>query len=294
MIARTNNIYYNILVEKKFNLGHIKLLSIDLDGTLLTKFKKITKKDLQALKLFSDLGGHIFINTGKSLVSSLRYIDRISNYINKKLHLYSCLNGNIVFDNIKQKIIHSSLINKSTCSEIYYVCTKNKLGFYPYVQKNEDIRKKANFFAIAFKKYIAHLKYDKLKKFDPIEAYKVNVFKIWKQIKSKETIKELNDINGIQVLETHPKMFEIVKNGSNKASSLKIASELLKIKPDEIAAIGDSANDVPMFEFAGESYLVKEKFSWLKSVVNISFNAKKNGVSKVIYDYILKSNNNLE
>ena len=52
-----------------------KIFFFDLDGTLLTKEKKISPKTMEALKAFTDAGNHFCINTGRAIDSARSVYD---------------------------------------------------------------------------------------------------------------------------------------------------------------------------------------------------------------------------
>ena len=71
-----------------------KIISIDLDGTLLTPFfHTITCKDLMQIGKYSNYGGKIFINTGRSVHSTLRYLKLIEKTTKNFPSFVSCYNG---------------------------------------------------------------------------------------------------------------------------------------------------------------------------------------------------------
>lgn len=64
----------------------------------------------------------------------------------------------------------------------------------------------------------------------------------------------------------HADSFDVTPNGIDKKSSLLKVQALLKLKQEEIAAVGNGMNDYPMFEAAGFSIAIGEHES---SVANI-------------------------
>jgi Cof subfamily protein (haloacid dehalogenase superfamily) len=57
---------------------HYKLLVIDIDGTLINKYGEISTDNREALSLAQDSGMQVSLSTGRSLKSSLRFIDQLS------------------------------------------------------------------------------------------------------------------------------------------------------------------------------------------------------------------------
>lgn len=65
-------------------------------------------------------------------------------------------------------------------------------------------------------------------------------------------------INDVIVYE-HPDCFDITPNGITKKSGIARLANILKVRPEEMIAVGDGINDYPMFEFAGMSLGIRVK-----------------------------------
>lgn len=61
------------------------------------------------------------------------------------------------------------------------------------------------------------------------------------------------DSGGIYVAQTFPTFLEIMAEGVSKGEGLKIAMEKLDLCAEEVIALGDEENDLPMFSVAGFS-----------------------------------------
>lgn len=70
---------------------------------------------------------------------------------------------------------------------------------------------------------------------------------------------------GVHFLETGY-LTHIIDSNADKGKALGVAAEILGIKTDEIAAIGDSHNDVALFLVAGAGYAVNDADARLKAV----------------------------
>lgn len=250
-----------------------KLLAIDLDGTLLTRNKKITKEDMAALKAYANLGGEIFISTGKCLASTLKYVKKIEHGIGQKLNYCASLGGTIVYDLRNNKILESSLIESDTCKEIYDICRKLNMTFVPYIEER-DGNKKTFIYRYA--------------KFKPMRAFKINAFvSILGFFNMKKLLKELLKVKGVEILTTQYFFYEIVKVGSNKGTALEYIANKLDLDLSSIASIGDSHNDLPMFKVAGTSFLVRDKDSHFKKFIDVLVDVKKSRIAHIINEYVL-------
>ncbi len=274
-----------------------KLFAIDLDGTLLSKNKKIKKENLIALKKYQDSGGEPVIITGKEVSSAKYYINIINGYTGHKIKYLGALNGNIIIDLLTDEIIYSQKLENDICKKIYDIVERNKICFWPYIV---GLIEKNIIPITGFKVYKIITKFNlknkiiKLKKYENMTCYKINIISTsFFQRKIKNTYQEIIDTftkNEIDVSKTSTLMLEVVKHGSNKGNALEIICEKLNIDLKETATIGDSFNDVPMFIKSGmaigakihKSYRVKEY------VDEIMQTKKHDGVAMAINNILLK------
>ncbi len=267
-----------------------KLLSIDLDGTLLTKFKRVTKSDLLSLYNYSKLGGIIFINTGKSLQSTYRYILKLQNITNN-FRYCSCLNGNLIYDVNKKEIIYSNSIMADDCKKVFDIVRDHKQKYMSYetpTDKHINLEKQSHIKIFSDRiKQVLHFNNSA----NPTikSACKLNILSIGKKI-DEAIIDEIKSVADVDVIKTNARLFEVVKRGSNKGTSLKKIMDIYQLNKDDVAAIGDSNNDISMFEASGTSFLVNNKKVSIELRKAATFNVKtrKNKVSKVINNYVLK------
>jgi HAD superfamily hydrolase (TIGR01484 family) len=103
-----------------------KLLAIDLDGTLLSKLKQISKSNLEALKEYIDDGGKPVITTGRSIVSVNRIVNKIDKAHGNKSEYAICFNGAYIKNFHTGEIIEKKIPDK-TVREIYQYVKDNKV-----------------------------------------------------------------------------------------------------------------------------------------------------------------------
>ena len=104
-----------------------EIISIDLDGTLLTPFlHKITYKDITQIGEYINCGGKIFINTGRSVHSTFRYLELIKNITKKSVSFLSCYNGAWIKD-LNDNVVYQSLIKHEIALKFYELAKKEKI-----------------------------------------------------------------------------------------------------------------------------------------------------------------------
>jgi Cof subfamily protein (haloacid dehalogenase superfamily) len=93
--------------------------------------------------------------------------------------------------------------------------------------------------------------------------------------------------NTLNISFTKPHLIEINFNKINKGNAILAIAKELHIKNDEIAAIGDSMNDLPVFQIAAESIAIKPKNKLLSQQVKHVIPYHRNAVADAITRYIL-------
>ncbi len=274
-----------------------KLFAIDLDGTLLSKNKKIKIENLVALKKYQDLGGEPVIITGKEVSSAKYYINIINEYTGHKIKYLAALNGNIIIDLINDKVIYLQTLDNDICERVYNIVQKNKICFWPYIVGTieKNIIPITGFKCVkTITRFNLKNKVIKLKQYEKMECYKINIISTsFFDRKIKKTYREI--INSfkdgeVDVYQTATLMIEIVKHNSNKGNALEIIAKKLKIELSETASIGDSFNDIPMFLKSGLAIGVKlhNSHRFEKNVSQIMQTKNDDGVAMAINDILLK------
>lgn len=269
------------------------LLFLDLDGTLLSPLKKISKKNLEALKYFSELGGRIIIATGKTYSNTKKYIEEINSVLLRPIEFCACLNGNTIYDLRKNRenLIYEGLIQNADCKEIYHACRRNKVGFVPYTKHGIE---KGNIHLTTGARFVSFFNrfntwnIRDLRNYQTMKCYKINVFaKGFSQKKLRLTSSQLANNKNIDILKTKKLFYEIVPHNSDKGNALRIICKMLNKPISKTVAIGDSHNDLPMFKVAGLSVCVKNKSYEFKKICRFFVKSKKNKVANAIYKYVV-------
>ena len=81
---------------------------------------------------------------------------------------------------------------------------------------------------------------------------------------------------------------EIVAKGCSKASGMKTLLEYLKIKPEEVMAIGDHTNDMEVIKSAGLGVAVANAQPELKEIADyVTAHERAEGVREAIQKFVL-------
>ena len=95
--------------------------------------------------------------------------------------------------------------------------------------------------------------------------------------------------NGIlNVFLSEPYFMEVTPLGIEKASALQTLLDYLGLTRDDLMAIGDGLNDIPMLKFAGLSIAMENAYEETKQYADdVTLSNDEDGVAAAVEKYIL-------
>lgn len=272
-----------------------KIFTIDLDGTLLTKKKKITKKSIISLKKYILAGGEPVIITGKSRESSMKYINILNAKLNYRIKYIGTSNGSVLIDLIKDKIIYQDYISGTESKKVFDFIKANNSVFFAYAG-SDDMIENLYFFNWSIPKFLIRKSFSKNANFTFMSEYlnvnyqKIGIFpKLFKKNRMNEIFNDVSSLKSLNIYKTHKLFYEISPLTSNKGKCLKTIAKFLEVDIENTAAIGDSYNDIPVFKVAGISFGIDNKQQNFRESCSILIKrSNKEPVSFAIENYLLK------
>lgn len=257
----------------------IKMIVSDYDGTLTLLDKKehhqISERNLKAILKFQQKGGLFVIATGrhpsflqKVLPSSLRpdaIIGFSGNILEwkeyRRSESYSHEEIKKLLKFTSQYQTEVSLFMCDLSNDFYYTDKQS----FAYRRKINSMQKDAGPKDIrlisekTIKQFITSQQMDSICRV----CFSFENTELMSPIKKSF---ELRNANQYELVQTGPRQYEIMHKGINKASQIAILCQLLHIKKNEVAVIGDSYNDLAMFENYEYSFCIeKTEFSVLEA-----------------------------
>ncbi len=225
-----------------------KLISFDLDGTLLDNNLKISNYTKKNLKKLIKKNIICIINSSRPIKSILSFINNIEfSYI-------SGLNGAVIYNNT-EKIIEKTEVMKE-CPDLIDFIFKKNITANIYTKNNIYITKTSD--NIINKKFQLSLKAKNLKyikaeeKILSIELILNDEFeknKIYNFIKKK--------YKNIEVKKSSDNFLEINDKNIDKSNALKFITQRLNIPLNKVIALGDSESDLSVLKIAGLGVIMK-------------------------------------
>lgn len=270
-----------------------KLICIDMDGTLLNDKKTINDENIEAIKKAIQKGVKVAVTTGRLFTSAKFY----ANLLGVKAPVISS-NGAYIREKDKDEIIYKATLGLENSKKVLEILKKYDIKIFfntcdsvianreidennAYLQMNKTLPKDKQ------------IKFKIVKDFDKIvEDEKDEILKcicIDEDFnKIKKVKREIQKINGIEVVSSNRDNFEVMKEGICKGKAVEILAGSYGIKQEEIICIGDSENDLSMIKYAGMGVAMKNGAEDIKVHANYITDTNNNsGVAKAIEKFVL-------
>ena len=225
-----------------------KAVFLDLDGTLLDDKKIISEEDKDAIKYVREKGGMVFIASGRPIASTQKYFDKIDA---DKFIVYS--NGAGIYDTEARENLFSARIDKRICLDLNRFAKENNICIRvdtPYGRYISD-EKFALSLDVIDKNIDAVIREN--------DILQVSILSETEEPRA-EAIEYINENirSGIKIENVFMTGYNnefyainIVNTSASKGNAIQGLCKYLKIKVEDVIAIGDGANDISMIEAAG-------------------------------------------
>ncbi len=105
--------------------------------------------------------------------------------------------------------------------------------------------------------------------------------------KIKEIPAEFHEM--YEIIKTRSMLLEFMPKGVTKAYGISLLAKDLGLKQEEIMAIGDEENDLPMIQYAGLGVAMENAVPFVKEAADfVTASNEENGVAKVIQKFVLE------
>ncbi|HJJ12300.1 MAG TPA: Cof-type HAD-IIB family hydrolase [Clostridiaceae bacterium] len=288
-----------------------KLITVDLDGTLLNKYGEVSEYTKNIIKKVTDQGILVVLASGRISESVLTIAKEIG--ANK---YYISGNGSVLYDMQKKEIIYEKYLSKEKVLELIELCEKNSI-YYNIYTESSVIAKSLNY-------NVAFYNYENTKKSSDKKTEINIVDDVYNYIKTLNTnkflkmticdenkivfssiLRKVKDIPGIDVLEVSHMSKKKIKMGTKEVSVgyyyTEVSSknvdkwyaieEIMKkenIAKEEVISFGDNNNDILMIKNAGLGVAMGHSNEQVKKVAKfVTQTNDEDGVAKALENIIL-------
>ncbi len=262
----------------------IKLITVDLDGTLFDSHSRISKENKEAIRYCIENRIKVILSTGKTIKCASRIVKEL-----KLIDPQIVSGGTIVITPDLKPVITMKISRRSVLDAIE-LGRKNNIGF---VLDTTDGK-------LYYDRYYPELKYlldsgEVIEKVDDVSAgYIVDnalMFTFTVDIEHPfNNILKNNITSDVKIRRGGQFFLNLLDREAGKVAGLKKILEIYDIDCEEIMSIGDSNNDMGTIDFAGIGVAMGNAVSQVKNIADhITDDNNNNGVAKAIYKFIRAS-----
>jgi len=240
----------------------IKLIAIDLDGTLLNNEKELSSTNSLAIKNAQESGLKIVLASGRPPFA----IFPIINMLGITGYFIAC-NGALLIETRNQNVLVDIALNFQDTKQIISKVRKHDLNFFLYKGMDSFIEKSEFEEIMARETRIKRPTIvEDLIKEGPLTPNKVQI-NSGNSGKLERILRELrNEMPQINLSYQAGKYIEIMHKGATKEVALAYACGLARISPAQVAAIGNAENDLGMLGFSSLSVSVENATHYIQEV----------------------------
>lgn len=267
----------------------IKLIALDLDGTLLNSKKQLSKENRKALTECIQNGILVVPCTGRTadgIPSEIKDIDGIRYAI--------ATNGAVIHDLKENAVLDTRMLTWEKAMELLEFVDNYPVMYDPYIEGRgitepkffenlsdycltdalQDLVKKTRDLHPSIIDYVRNIR-------KPVE--KINLF--FPDMEGRARLRaELNKQADILVTSSIPNNLEINALGASKGEAIHRLADLLGIDRAQTMAIGDGENDFTMIRMAGVGVAMKNASEELQAEANyVTETNDDDGVAAAIY-----------
>lgn len=261
----------------------IKLVAIDIDGTLISDDLKIGPKTKNKIRELIDKNIYVTLVTGRTYKSSKQFSDILG--IEVPLVVY---NGGIIANSQTKNILYEKKIPLEESKNIIKFAEDKGIYVKAYVDDVLYIEKMDE----RTRNFIEHHKVKWVELEQPLSkklpsganmivtiSERTNMKELYNQIETKNSVKTMSTQNSI----------EYIPKNVSKGKGVKYLARKYNINRYEILAIGNSLNDLEMIEYAGIGVAMKNSDPMLLDRWNnvSEFSNNEDGVYYILEKYII-------
>ncbi|MEH7352027.1 Cof-type HAD-IIB family hydrolase [Neobacillus drentensis] len=283
----------------------MSFIAIDLDGTLLNEQNEISEENIKAIQYAQDRGFEVVISTGRAYFDVQTICKRagiVPLIIGTNGATIHSKDGKVLSSITISKVRVESILKWLDERDYYYEVFTNKAiytlkkrreHFYQEIQslKETDLDTDRKEVVAAAERQFEQFGYVLVENYHDILKQEEEYFNIlacsFDQKKLAEGWNQFNMIDELRVVSSADHNIEITNKRASKGNALEKLTFMMNGSLEQSMAIGDSNNDLSMFEKVRHSVAMGNAKDDIKAVcTTTTLKNIDNGVAHAIYRYI--------
>lgn len=239
----------------------IKLIALDMDGTLLNHQQEVSAKTKQVLQQAMQEDVYVVLATGRHISTCQPYAEDL------QLNSYLVTtNGAEIFDN-QYNLVEQHKIESTSVERLWDIAEKQQI--HTWMVAAEEV-----------------FKGNRPNKFQDYTWLKMGYGNLAEEQKA-EVIQQINQFGSFEITNSHPRNIEVNQLGVHKAKAIQSLCNRKGIQMNQVMSVGDSLNDYQMIKQAGIGVAMANAQDTILQVADaVTESNEKDGVAEAVERFL--------
>ncbi|MGX7418534.1 Cof-type HAD-IIB family hydrolase [Carnobacterium gallinarum] len=268
----------------------IKLIAIDIDGTLLTSEHQLSENVCLAIQAAKNQGVKIVLCTGRPIVGVMPYLEKLG--LREATDIAITQNGALVQETASEKVLSHLTIELNQLKKIEQFAKNQKaqLTFFDD-QHMYSLHPEPSQLVLDDAK-ILHTDLRQVTREELTEEMLLTkAMFLGTPLEIDHLLADLptDFLAEFYCVRSVPYNFEFLNPAASKGEALRLLAESLNLTAEEVMAIGDAENDRSMLEYAGNSVVMANALPEIQALATfVTKSNDESGVAYAIEELVLK------
>jgi Cof subfamily protein (haloacid dehalogenase superfamily) len=303
--AKKWGISYNEYIRGKVGMKMVKLIAIDLDGTLLDKGKYISDKNIEAIRFAQKSGIKVVIATGRANFDAQNLFKETD--INPWI---IGANGATIHDP-SGELFYSIPLNQQAAGKMLNILEDESLYYEAFIdhqicapnygkkllfQEIDQLMSKTNHMDKSLLKLEIEIQFGQsgftfIESFRKLLEQEKDIYNIlaisFDEEKLQKGWRKFLDIPELTIVKSGKHNFHLQHEQASKGNALEILAKQFNVDLADTAAVGDNYNDLPMLQIVGRSAAMGNADQEIKDLCDVvTLSNDKDGVAHFIHSLL--------
>lgn len=263
----------------------IKMVIADVDGTLVTKDKVLTKRAIDAVLRLHDAGIEFSVTSGRPPKGMAMLIEPL-----KLVQPLAAFNGGVLIQPDLATVVDQNFLPPGVPEQVIDSIVKHGLDVWIYTATDWFVRD-VNAPHVAREQWTVKFPPKVAKTFDGLLGQVAKIVGVSDDLEGvAKCEKDVQQAGGghISAARSQPYYLDVTHPKANKGEVVLAFSKLLNIPAEQIATLGDMPNDVLMFKKSGMSIAMGNASKEVQaSATYVTATSEDEGFAKAIEEFVL-------
>jgi Cof subfamily protein (haloacid dehalogenase superfamily) len=265
----------------------IRMVIADVDGTLVTQEKVLTKRAAESVLRLHDAGIQFSITSGRPPRGMAMLVEPL-----KLTQPLAAFNGGVLIQPDLATVVDQNFLPAGVPEQVIESIEKHGLDVWIYTATDWFVRD-VNGAHVAREQWTVKFPPEVVKSFDGLLGRVAKIVGVSDNLEGvAKCEKDVQQAGGthISAARSQPYYLDVTHPNANKGEVVLAMSKLLNIPAEQIATIGDMPNDVLMFKKSGVSIAMGNASAEVQaSATYVTATNEDEGFAKAIEEFVLNA-----